>query len=179
MPSKISEEDKRLFRDAMRDVTPLNSKERKVKANHETTPITPVKRSGLVDKPLPHPALSDYYPSAVEPETTLSYCQNTLARKRFMDLRKGRIFWQAKLDLHRLNADEAKQALLDFLMKQRQLGVRCVLIVHGKGSVRGEAPVLKNLVNHWLKQIPEVLAFHSALAKHGGNGALYVMLKKN
>ena len=47
-------------------------------------------------------------------------------------------------------------------------------IIHGKGI----DSILKTCVNGWLRQIPEVLAFCSAPAAQGGNGAVLVLLKK-
>jgi DNA-nicking Smr family endonuclease len=54
-----------------------------------------------------------------------------------------------------------------------------VLIIHGKGGYDGGPSLLKSQVNHWLKQMPEVLAYHSAVRQHGGLGAVYVLLKRN
>jgi DNA-nicking Smr family endonuclease len=123
--------------------------------------------------------LSNFYTNEVGAETTLSWCQHGIPRKRFSELKQGKIPWDSKLDMHGLRADDAAQTLLDFIARHQTLDHRCLLIVHGKGNHRSEAPVLKNLVNHWLQQIPQVLAFHSALPREGGNGALYVLLKRN
>lgn len=101
-----------------------------------------------------------------------------MPRKRLTALRSGEIVSEARLDLHGLNPDSARTSLCDFIEKQTLQGKRCVLIIHGKGSKHGEAPVLKNHVNHWLQQLPQVLAFHSAIPRDGGTGALYVLLKR-
>ncbi len=68
--------------------------------------------------------------------------------------------------------------LINFIRQEATSRHRCLLIIHGKGSHNGKAPVLKNLVRHWLPQFPQVLAFHSALTRDGGAGALYVLLKE-
>ena len=52
-----------------------------------------------------------------------------------------------------------------------------IKIVHGKGLQNGQ-PLIKTCVNGWLRQIPQVLAFVSALPRDGGTGAAYVLLKK-
>jgi hypothetical protein len=38
---------------------------------------------------------------------------------------------------------------------------------------------LKGYVQHWLQELEEVQAFHSAQPVHGGTGAVYVLLRKN
>ena len=56
--------------------------------------------------------------------------------------------------------------------------MRCVRIIHGKGSRSEEGqPVLKHKVNYWLRCRDEVLAFTSATGRDGGTGALYVLLR--
>jgi DNA-nicking Smr family endonuclease len=77
-----------------------------------------------------------------------------------------------------LYANPAKEALCQFITEAMHRQQRCVLIIHGKGGQQGTPPVIKNLVNRWLPQINEVLAFYSALPKDGGSGAVYVLLKK-
>lgn len=52
-----------------------------------------------------------------------------------------------------------------------------VKIVHGKGAHTGQT-LLKTYVNGWLPQLPDVLAFVSALPRDGGAGAVYVLLRR-
>ena len=55
-------------------------------------------------------------------------------------------------------------------------------IVHGKGDSRTErerASILKGCTDHWLRQLEVVQAFHSAQPRHGGTGAVYVLLRKS
>ncbi|MEW5772994.1 MAG: Smr/MutS family protein [Thermodesulfobacteriota bacterium] len=97
-------------------------------------------------------------------------------------LRTGHFSWEAHLDLHGLNAEQAQFALLDFVRDQYNLGRRCVLLVTGRGlNSPGGAPVLREAVRTWLTQDPlrrVVLAFVTALPRDGGAGALYVLLRK-
>lgn len=182
----MSPEDKALFRMHVQTVKPL-----KKSKLITIEPINPVARGQTVRA---RPAetreahsntesspihLSNYYSNEVGANTTLSWCQHSIPHKRFMELKKGQIYWDSKLDLHGLRVDNAAQVLLDFITQEHKINHRCLLIIHGKGNHGNEAPVLKNLVNHWLRQIPQVLAFHSALPREGGNGALYVLLKRN
>ncbi|WP_331712932.1 Smr/MutS family protein [Legionella spiritensis] len=177
----ISKEDKALFRQAMKMVTPLHSKgeiaqsaTKTASPARETTPVLPQQ------EPVARPAisLSSYYHEEVQPQTILSYASHGIPAKRFRELKAGQIRWQARLDLHGLTIETARETLPGFIVQQYEKAHRCVLIIHGKGSHHGEPPILKNLVNHWLRQIPVVLAFHSAQPRDGGTGALYVLLKR-
>jgi DNA-nicking Smr family endonuclease len=57
--------------------------------------------------------------------------------------------------------------------------LRCVRVIHGKGLRSGPGgPVLKHVVNHWLRKIENVAAFASARPVDGGTGAVYVLLGK-
>jgi len=84
----------------------------------------------------------------------------------------------AELDLHGLNAEQARTSVANFIEHSRDFGTRCVRIVHGKGygSKQGQ-PVLRQLVTHWLTQINAVQAFTAAPASHGGAGALLVLIR--
>jgi DNA-nicking Smr family endonuclease len=172
----ISDEDRDLFRQAMKSIKPLHhstklstTTRRPQKLRHQEPPES---------QPLDY-YLSNHYTTLVKPESTLSYSTQSMPKTRLRELKHGQIPREARLDLHGLKPDSARDALCRFIDQHRQIGHRCLLIIHGKGSRFGEEPVLKNLVNHWLRQLPQVLAFHSAEARDGGNGAVYVLLKKN
>ena len=170
----MSDEDKALFRQAMASIKPLRPN-KKVTSN-EKKPITAIKRSKPLE-PVSEPTkyyLSNYYQQEVGPEDNLTYSVEGFPKKRFTQLKNGQIQWEARLDLHGFHTDNAGLALCNFIEQEYQQHHRCVLVIHGKGQI----PVLKNLVNHWLKQIPQVIAFHSTLPRHGGTGALYVLLKR-
>ena len=104
--------------------------------------------------------------------------QNGVYRK----LRLGHYQVDARLDLHRLLVKQAKEEVFSFIAEAERLGLRTVLIVHGKGQSKAQGEqtaVLKGYVNHWLKELDAVQAFHSAQPQHGGTGAVYVLLRKN
>lgn len=177
----ISPEDQALFRKEMEDVTPLTAKKPKLAA--ATRPLPPMLKrprdlfEDLAPKVNLWEDLSDYYANPVQAESMLSYHRSGIGRAQIQALHTGNLRYQAKLDLHGLKPDAAKEQLSQFLIRQIQQQHRWILVIHGKGGRFGETPVLKNLVNHWLRQIPTVLAFHSAQSKHGGTGAMYVLLK--
>ncbi|WP_454785445.1 Smr/MutS family protein [Legionella sp. WA2024007413] len=121
--------------------------------------------------------LTDDIEEPVLASSILSYATPRVSGKRFNELKTGQIAWEAKLDLSDLSPEGARNALLQFIQKQIKMHKQCILITHGTVSSRNTPPVLKNLVNHWLPQIKEVTAFHSALPKDGGIGAVYVLLR--
>lgn len=174
---KLSDEDKTLFRDMMQNVKPLNqSKKASIKS-----PRPSDKPKQKITYPEPTTInfnLSNYFTETVTSDSILTYYKSGIPRKRLTQLKNGGIPRQARLDLHGLRPDAAREALCQFIEQQCNLGHRCLLIIHGKGGLSGEAPILKNHVNHWLQQIPQILAFHSALARDGGAGALYVLLQR-
>ncbi|MEJ2360389.1 MAG: Smr/MutS family protein [Gammaproteobacteria bacterium] len=101
--------------------------------------------------------------------------QNSVMRK----LRRGHYRLEAELDLHRLTAAQAYQALTEFIAHSKRRQLRCVRIIHGKGlGSKDKRPILKGRVNQWLRQWDDVLAFCSARPCDGGSGATYVLLRK-
>ena len=97
-------------------------------------------------------------------------------------LHRGDYSVQAHLDLHGLTRAEAKDQLATFLQAARQRGMRCVLVVHGRGlHSKDQIPVLKESVQRWLAQgrlAKWVLAFATARPHDGGAGAVYVLLRR-
>ncbi len=84
-----------------------------------------------------------------------------------------------RLDLHGRTQIEAYDLLARFLALSIAKERRCVLIVTGKGP-DGQG-VLKQMVPKWLAEPDNrarVVTYCSAQARHGGGGALYVLLKR-
>jgi DNA-nicking Smr family endonuclease len=122
--------------------------------------------------------LTDDIEEAVLASSILSYVTPSVPEKAFRELRVGQISWEARLDLTGFQKDAARKAVLEFIQKQTKNNKQAVLIIHGTESSKNGPPLLKNLINHWLPQIREVVAFHSAQSKDGGNAAVYVLLRK-
>lgn len=100
----------------------------------------------------------------------------------FRKLKQGRYETDARLDLHRMTAAIARRELFWFLEEATGLGLRTVLIIHGKGQTSAEkerSSILKGCTDQWLRELDMVQAFHSAQPQHGGTGAVYVLLKKS
>ncbi|MGJ0392899.1 MAG: Smr/MutS family protein [Methylocystis sp.] len=96
-------------------------------------------------------------------------------------IKRGRLEVGAKLDLHGMRQDEAQRALNAFLRRAQADGTKVAVVVTGKGLSRGEGGVLRRVVPMWL-QAPSlrdvVVGFGEAARHHGGEGALYVQIRR-
>ncbi len=105
-----------------------------------------------------------------------------LDRRTQMRLKRGQVEIEARIDLHGLGREEAHRALDGFIEASCAAGRRAVLVITGKGARTGErVGVLREAVPKWLNERPfraRVKAFSHAARHHGGEGALYVLLKK-
>jgi DNA-nicking Smr family endonuclease len=108
----------------------------------------------------------------------LSFSRSGLQHKVMKKLRQGKNPIEHALDLHGLTVDQARIELLEFLGECEAADIRYAIIVHGKGFRSKDKPVIKPMLNRWLRAADSVLGFHSAQPKDGGNGALYILLKK-
>jgi len=97
-------------------------------------------------------------------------------------LRRGTFPIDARLDLHGLPAEAARAKLEGFLRTTRARGERYVLVIHGKGEHSpGGQGVLRGEIAAWLSQAPpseHVAAFATAREGDGGEGAVYVLLRR-
>jgi len=96
-------------------------------------------------------------------------------------LHRGDYSIQSHVDLHRLNAHEAKEVLQEFLKRAVITGKRGVLIIHGRGLSSPSGPILKEKVIELLTRSPWrkwVIAYASARLCDGGAGATYVLLRR-
>jgi DNA-nicking Smr family endonuclease len=94
-------------------------------------------------------------------------------------LAHGRETLAARIDLHGLNHDAARAALTSFITRSVAQDWRAVLVITGKGA-QGDG-VLKRRVPDWLAEPPirqHVAGFSEAHRRHGGEGAMYVALKR-
>ncbi|AEF22639.1 MULTISPECIES: Smr/MutS family protein [Pseudomonas] len=123
--------------------------------------------------------LSDQFVIDVGAEDALFWAGNGVQDGQMRKLKLGQIPFDGSLDLHGMSVEKARDTLWEFLAEATKLEIRCVRVTHGK-AVRtdGRKPMIKSHVNTWLRQHPQVLGFASCVAKHGGTGAVYVMLKR-
>ena len=107
-----------------------------------------------------------------------------LGRRMRSRVARGKEDIDGRLDLHGLTQSEAHAALLRFLRQASGRGARLVLVITGKGARGGEGErgVLRRQVPQWLR-LPEfralVIGFEQAHVAHGGEGALYVRVRRS
>jgi DNA-nicking Smr family endonuclease len=171
--------DELAFREAMRDVKPLPPGQH-TREPAPRKPRKPVRRDAAanLDLDAAMPLISTQSGASVTPEQVLSYRRPGVRDQVLRRLRRGLMAPEADLDLHGLSQSVARQLTAQFIDSSRQAGLRCVRIIHGKGSRSGtRGAVLKSALNEWLRRHPDVMAFASARPIDGGAGAAYVLLR--
>ena len=164
-----------LFLAEMHDVIPLKSDNKaKIRKKPKSPPRQNIDDSEVL-------TIDDVFSDAEtfeECPNILSFSRSGLQHSVLKKLRQGKQPIEQVLDLHGLTVAQARKTLLEFLGECEASGLRHVIIVHGKGFRSKDKPVIKPMVNRWLRAVDNVLAFHSAQPRDGGNGAVYVLLKK-
>lgn len=172
----LSDEDKRLFAEAMAISKPLAKKKRIEESKKSEDSQNLAYRRYQASRTTPN---TDTAPMA-NADSALLFCRATVSDKKMQQLQQGIFPKPLVLDLHGLTESKALASLNDFIYQAQKRKISVVLIIHGKGSRNSpNAPILKNAVNEQLRRLDAVLAFCSARSEDGGNGAVYVMLNTN
>ena len=181
---RLSDEEAVLWQGVTRSISPLR---RLSKLRSE--PVAPeTERPAVKARPTPTPKSVSKPKFAAPPALPKPISPPPLAplgRKLRQRIARGAHDIDGRLDLHGLTQAEAYDALLHFLRGRQARGAKVVLLITGKGArggdAHGERGVLKRMVPLWLR-LPEfrafVIGFESAAIGHGGEGALYVSLRK-
>jgi DNA-nicking Smr family endonuclease len=173
----LSQEERVLWTTVTKSIAPLrelpaSDPNDAVEPAMQTIPARPAKRpakSGAIAPPVPEKKS----PPPLAP----------LGRRMKQRVARGKDEIDGRLDLHGLTQSEAHAALLRFLRTASSRGARLVLVITGKGAraAQGERGILKRQVPLWLGQ-PElralVIGFEDAHVAHGGEGALYVRVRR-
>lgn len=169
------------FRAAMGDVKPIKREKRVTLSSGETSDHNRKARreAATAVEVSESNELSGEYIEPVDPNDILSFQRPGVQHGVFRNLRLGKYNIEARLDLHRHSVEQARMAVYAFVQDCLSNDIRCALITHGKGEGRQNPALLKSCVAHWLPQLDQVLAFHSAQKHHGASGATYVMLRKS
>lgn len=173
------------FREAMSGVTPLGGEKVRIARlpDVDARPIHPPNAGDL--EVMAH--LSDLVSGMAEMDITFSdeYIEGAVHgfdRKLMQKLKNGLFPVQDHVDLHGCTRQEAELRVTEFLLKSYRLGLRCVLVVHGRGlNSEDHIPVLKERLPLWLNRGPVkrlVLAFSTARPYDGGTGAIYILLRR-
>ena len=177
----LSEEDRALWESVAKQIKPLRKRHRAAKppaAPPEAEPLLAPKPVAL-PKPLAPPKILTPPPRPEPPPLA------PIGRRERSHLSRGRKEIDARLDLHGMTQTRAHHRLLTFLQRAHHDGLTFVLVITGKGKVGGaesERGVLRRQVPLWLS-LPEfrslVVGFEEAHIGHGGEGALYVRVRRS
>jgi DNA-nicking Smr family endonuclease len=181
---QVSDEEQALWQAITRSVVPLKRRRKqavppkvaaapKLKSSPRLPTASSLHAVVVAPKPAPKPASK---PTPKEPALA------PIDRRSKQKLARGKQAIDARIDLHGRTQGEAHVVLLGFLHRAQANGAKTVLVITGKGgrsdSGRG---VLKRQVPMWLA-LPEfralVVGFADAAIGHGGEGALYVRVRR-
>ncbi|WP_421855814.1 Smr/MutS family protein [Oricola sp.] len=181
----LSEEEEILWHQVKRTVTPLSTNRPKLDAVMPTITDPVPEKSGTTPKPAGKKkagiASASYDPRHQPPPVRQDPIRPAIDRTTTRKISKGRIAIDASIDLHEMTQAVAHDRLYTFLADCRSRGLRHVLVVTGKGRSLGSEGALKRMVPIWLNggRFAELVSgFASAGRRHGGEGAIYVRLRK-
>jgi len=175
----LSEEEHVLWESVAKQVKPLRPRPRALKRLH----AAPDTEADATAKPMPSKPMA---PSRIIPASRPEPPPLApIGRRERSQLSRGRKEIDARLDLHGMTQLRAHRVLLTFLQRAHSDGLTFVLVITGKGRVGGaesERGVLRRQVPQWLS-LPEfrslVVGFEEAHVGHGGEGALYVRVRRS
>lgn len=174
----LSEDERQLWDSIAKQAKPLRKRQRSRPTMMLDTGSDTVAKPASTPKPmLPSESQKTAKRSGSPPPAALT-------RRERSQLSRGRKDIDARIDLHGMTQSRAHRALLRFLQEACGDGMTFVLVITGKGRTTGaesERGVLRRQVPQWLG-LPEfrsfVVGFDEAHIGHGGQGALYVRLRR-
>ena len=189
---QLSEDERRLWRAAMRGTEPLRLEQGQLAGDSgpagEKEAIAKAKPARSEPPGTAGTGLRQKFDMPQRSKPKLNRAEGAeLDRQRPVDidrsswkkLKSGDIQIDGRLDLHGLTQTEAHERLNGFIMAMQAKGARCVLIITGVG--RGERGILRQMTPRWLSEPANrdrLVTYTQAQLKHGGAGALYVLLKR-
>jgi len=191
--ARLTQEERELWEHTARSIAPIKSKKGRVHAaleDAETVP-PPAREAAKHHNAAVKPPLPPASPPARVAKPAPMPSPVSLERKKTRKVSSGRVEIEARIDLHGMRQSEAHAALHRFLHRAYADGKRWVLVITGKGasartayderSEGEERGVLRRNVPRWLAE-PElaaiIIGFTTAAIRHGGEGALYVHIRK-
>ncbi|WP_420131054.1 Smr/MutS family protein [Rhodopseudomonas sp.] len=175
----LSEDERALWDSVAKQVKPLRGRPRLTRIELTVAPAEAPAAKSPAAAPSHQPIKRPAKPAAPMSPPPLA----TLGRRERSHLSRGRKDIDARIDLHGMTQARAHLALLRFLQRASHDGMAFVLVITGKGGRPGdgERGVLRRQVPHWLS-LPEfrayVVGFDEAAIGHGGEGALYVRVRR-
>ena len=162
--------DRAVWTEAMRGVTPLPGRR---------APAPPPLSASDPPPAAERPAVAEGLSAEAAPPPFAPFAG--IDRANAERLKRGRRPIEGRLDLHGRTQAEAHRELIDFVEASYRGGRRCVLVVTGRGLGPDGPGVLKSAVPRWLAEAGlrrRILAVAAAQPRHGGAGALYLLLRR-
>lgn len=180
----MSGTDEDLFQQEMAGVEPLKRQARvALRTGGARDSSADTRRQAAVEEPgVDKNILTDSELEPLDPWYVLEFKRPGIQNGVFRKLKQGRYEAEARLDLHRMTVQRARAEVFGFIEESFEHGLRSIMVVHGKGETSAQTQAsgrLKAYVDHWLRELDQVQAFHSAQPRHGGTGAVYVLLRKS
>ena len=190
----LTEEENKLWRAVVKDAKPLPRRRRKSAV--EIPLAEAAELAAIVPPPIRTAPAAPLPPKVAKTRAPEPPLLTGLDRRVSQRLARGQMEVEATLDLHGHSQHEAHEALLSFLSRSRARGLRCLLVITGKGAspyarhtLHGasfyEVPerqgVLRSAVPRWLEEAAfriHLSGFQPAHPKHGGGGAFYIWLRR-
>jgi len=147
------------------------------RAMSDVLPLADDPRGRVERRPAPYRARTiDTPPPAEVPD---DYAAQGVDRREIRKLRRGAHAVSARLDVHGMTSAEAGTRVAQFIENSRHARHRCVCVIHGKGlNSAGGVATLRSRVREVLMRSSAVLAFAPAPVSGGGNGAVYILLRR-
>lgn len=173
MSRKLTAPEKSLWQIITRRITPLHPEAAMAEVINAAEERVALREKAIKGKPsvMARPKPASVLPASAEQGREVD-------RKTLQRLQRGQIEIEATLDLHGYSVKDAEHQLRAFVRLAHQRQMRCLLIIHGKGSLNGEAKI-KRAMPDWLNEMPDVVLAHAgAKPQHGGQGASYLLLRR-
>jgi DNA-nicking Smr family endonuclease len=178
---RVTPDELELWRHVAQSVRPIKSKRRAAPAKEEAPgKPSPKVRASKPAAPVAAPP-KPRSPAPTKPHELTHGLSHGVDRRQAERFRKGKLAIEGKIDLHGRTQQDAHDDLLAFLKRAHAAGKRNVLVVTGKGMTSSKIGILRQAVPRWLNEPAFrslVLAFDYAEPQHGGEGALYVLVKR-
>jgi DNA-nicking Smr family endonuclease len=170
-----------LWQDAVRGVAPLRRRP-PAAPPAASIPLAPIAAGPIAAGPIAGNAAvpsANRTPRRPEPPALDRFAG--IDRATAERLKRGLRAIEGRLDLHGMTQAEAHRALAEFVRTSSEAGRRCVLVITGRGLGTDGPGILKSSVPRWLGESGlrrQILAVAAAQPRHGGAGALYVLLRR-
>ncbi len=180
----LSEDDRLVWESVVKQIKPLRKKRLTKIETNELAEKHAVEKAEAASPARKVKVAAGPKPVAAPPRPPAPPPLATLGRREKSQIARGRKEIDARIDLHGMTQSRAHRALHDFLQRAHRDGLALVLVITGKGKTVGpesERGILRKQVPQWLG-LPEfrslVVGFDAAGIGHGGEGALYVRVRR-